>query len=65
MPDSLATRERDVTTLNAEQRDRIRREGRVARALEAAQRRSSGRFVRNAAGPRRTVTRGAPVRSVP
>jgi hypothetical protein len=38
MPDSPETRDRDVTTLNADQRDRIRREGRVARALEAAQR---------------------------
>ena len=51
MPDSTASHDRDVTTLNARQREWIRREGRVARALEAAQRRRGGRFVRNAAGP--------------
>ena len=44
MPDSPTIRDRDDTTLSAGQRDWIRREGRVARALEAAQRRSGRRF---------------------
>ena len=48
MPDSPASRDRDVTTLTAVQRDWIRREGRVARVLEA-QRRGGRRFVRSAA----------------
>lgn len=48
MPDSPASRDRDVTTLTAVQRDWIRREGRVARVLEAAQRRGGSRFVRSA-----------------
>jgi hypothetical protein len=40
-----ATRVRDTTTLSSEQRERLRREGRIARALEA-QRRSRGRVSR-------------------
>jgi hypothetical protein len=37
---------RGTTTLSPKQRESIRREGRIARALEAAQRRRSGRFSR-------------------
>jgi hypothetical protein len=51
MPVSLPAARRDVTTLNALQREWIRREGRIARAIEAAQRRSSRRFGRTAAAP--------------
>jgi hypothetical protein len=65
MPDSTSTPDRDITTLNARQRDWIRREGRVARALEAAQRRGAGRFVRNAAGPRGKVATRPPARPAP
>jgi len=36
----------DTATLTREQRERIGREGRIARALEAAQRRRGGRFSR-------------------
>jgi len=49
MPDLPASRDREITMLNAGQRDRIRREGRVARALEAAQRRGGRRFARSGA----------------
>jgi hypothetical protein len=49
MPVSQPATERDVTTLNARQREGIRREGRIARAIEASQRRSSRRFARPAA----------------
>ena len=55
MPDSPTIS--DDTTLNAGQRDWIRREGRVARALEAAQRRSGRRFASAAKPPRAS---GAP-----
>jgi hypothetical protein len=65
MPDSPATRDRDVTTLTAGQRDWIGREGRVARALEAAQRRGRRRFVRNAAEPRGTVAKRPPAHPAP
>ena len=51
-------RDRDITTLSAGQRDWIQREGRVARALEAAQRRGGGRFMTSAAKPPRAS--GAP-----
>lgn len=51
MPYSGTSRDRDVTTLSPDQRDRIRRSGRVARALEAAQRRAGERRVRNADKP--------------
>ena len=57
-------RERDITTLNAGQRDRIRREGRVARALEAAQRRGGRRFVRSAA-EHRSATKRSPAHPSP
>ena len=63
MPDGPTIRDRDDTTLSAGQRDWIRREGRVARALEAAQRRSGRRFARSAAKPARAS--GAPGRSRP
>ena len=53
MPRPPANHDRNVTTLSFEQRDWIRRQGRLARALEAAQRRSSGRFVRGAKAPER------------
>ena len=55
MPDLPASRDHDVTRLNVGQRDRIRREGRVARALEAAQRRDGRRFARRA-GERSSAT---------
>jgi hypothetical protein len=48
-----ATCVRDTTTLSPEQRERLRREGRIARALEAAQRRTTGRFSRTV--PERTA----------
>ena len=57
MPDSQASRDHDVTKLTAVQRDWIRREGRVARVLEAAQRRGGSRFVRSAAQLRGAATR--------
>jgi hypothetical protein len=44
MHDLAATRVRDTTMLSPEQRERLRREGRIARAVEAAQRRAGGRF---------------------
>ncbi|MEO8689705.1 MAG: hypothetical protein ABI611_16025 [Solirubrobacteraceae bacterium] len=53
MTDAPHIRDRDATTtLSAGQRDWIRREGRVARALEASQRRSGRRFVRLPPKPR-------------
>jgi hypothetical protein len=54
MPKTSVTHDRDVTTLTLEQRDWIRRQGRLARALEAAQRRPAGRFVRSSIPPGRT-----------
>lgn len=65
MPESPANRDRNVITLDAGQRDWIRREGRVARALEAAQRRGRRRFVRNAAEPRSNVEQRPPARPAP
>jgi hypothetical protein len=62
MPESPANRDRNVMTLDAGQRDWIRREGRVARALEAARLRGRGRFVRNAAEPRSNVAKRPPGR---
>jgi hypothetical protein len=46
-------------TLSAAEREWIRRQGRVSRAIEAAQRRSSGRFSRvtTPAGPARAGLR--------
>jgi hypothetical protein len=41
------TRVRSTTTLSTEQRERLRREGRIARAVEAAQRRTWRRFSRS------------------
>ena len=58
MPDSPTIRDRDDTMLSAGQREWIAREGRVARALEAAQRRGGRRFARSAAKPSRA--RGEP-----
>jgi hypothetical protein len=46
MPKPTVTHDRDITTLSLEQRDWIRRQGNLARALEAAQRRSGKRFKR-------------------
>ena len=57
MPDSPTIRDRDDTTLSAGQRDWIRREGRVARALEAAQRRSGRRFAKAPPSPRARAAR--------
>jgi hypothetical protein len=48
MPKQPGVHDRKVTTLSLEQREWIRRQGRLARALEAAQRRSRGRFARDA-----------------
>lgn len=61
MSDSPASRDRDVTTLTAVQRDRIRREGRVARVLEATQRRGGSRVVRSAP-ERRSAAKRPPAR---
>jgi hypothetical protein len=47
MPVPSPALERDVTTLSARQRDWIRRQGELARAIEAAQRRSRRRFSRS------------------
>jgi hypothetical protein len=55
MPKPSLTHDRDVTTLTLEQREWIRRQGRLARALEAAQRRHTGRFVRSTTRPERPV----------
>lgn len=59
MPGPPPAPERDVTTLSARQRDWIRRQGQLARAIEAAQRRSSRRFSRSDADapPRREPRR--------
>jgi hypothetical protein len=65
MPDSPTTRDGDITTLTAGQRDWIRREGRVARALEAAQRRGRRRFERNTAEPRSNAEKRPPARPAP
>ena len=53
MPKPSLTHDRDVTTLSLEQREWIRRQGNLARALEAAQRRAGNRFVRTAPKPDR------------
>jgi hypothetical protein len=45
-----ATRLRTTITLSPEQRERLQREGRIARALEAA-RRGTGRFSRAVSEP--------------
>jgi hypothetical protein len=63
MPDVPTIRDRGATTLSAGQRERIRREGRVARALEAAQRRSGRRFARSAAKPARASGAARPISS--
>ena len=55
MPKQSLTHDRDVTTLTLEQRDWIRRQGRLARALEAAQRRPTSRFVRSTTKTERPV----------
>ena len=51
MRELTAKEVRDTTTLSPEQRERLQREGRVARALEAAQRRTLGRFSRTLSEP--------------
>jgi hypothetical protein len=61
MPKPSVTHDRDVTTLSYEQRDWIRRQGRLARALEAAQRRAGNRFVRGASTPAPRTTAGGPL----
>ena len=53
MSKTSLTHDRDVTTLTLEQREWIRRQGRLARALEAAQRKPSSRFVRSTTRPGR------------
>jgi hypothetical protein len=57
MLDSPASRDQEVTTLNAGQRDWIRRQARVTRALEAARRRGGSHFVRSAPELRGTAKR--------
>jgi len=57
MPKPSLIHDRDVTTLSLEQREWIRRQGRLARALEAAQRGSGRRFVRTAKPGRARGTR--------
>lgn len=64
MTDSPVSRDHDVTTLNAGQRDWIRRQAQVARALEAAQRREGRRFAGSAGEVRRTQKR-TPARAAP
>jgi hypothetical protein len=44
----------DTKMLSSAQREWIRRQGRVARAIEASQRRASGRFSRSVAPPELT-----------
>jgi hypothetical protein len=46
-----ADRSTSTKTLSSSEREWIRRQGRVARAVEAAQRRSSGRFSRVTQAP--------------
>ena len=58
MSKTSLTHDRDVTTLTLEQREWIRRQGRLARALEAAQRASS-RFVRSTTRPERAGSGGS------
>jgi hypothetical protein len=60
MPNAPPRHDRDVTTLSLEQREWIRRQGRLARTLEAAQRRSGNRFVRSMPKPSRPGRRGSP-----
>ena len=53
--DTLAERPVTRTTsLSPEQREQLRREGRITRAVEAAQRRAGARFLRTAAKQSRT-----------
>ena len=58
MPPASTQHDRDVTTLSLEQREWIRRQGRLARALEAAQRRAGKRFVRTVPKPQRDPRSG-------
>ena len=53
MPNAATQHDRDVTTLSLEQREWMRRQGRLARTLEAAQRRSGKRFARTVPKPAR------------
>jgi len=46
MPQSATQRDPSPRALGTPEREWIRKQGRVARALEAAQRRSTGRFSR-------------------
>jgi len=52
---SLADTRARITTLSPEQREQFRREGRIARAVEAAQRRTGVRLARTAAKRARTT----------
>ena len=58
MPKPSVTYDRDTTTLSLEQRKWIRRQGRLARMLEAAQRRSGKHFVRSVPKAARPVGAG-------
>jgi hypothetical protein len=58
MHDLAATRLRTTTTLSPEQRARLQRDGRIARALEAAQRRTGSRFSRIVPEPSGIARRG-------
>ena len=53
------TRVRGTTTLSPEQRERLRREGRIARAVEAAQRRTDRLFARPVPGRSRATAERA------
>jgi len=53
MPEAPTQHDRDITTLSLEQREWMRRQGRLARTLEAAQRRSGNRFARAVPKPSR------------
>lgn len=59
MHDLLAKGVGDTTRLSSAQREWIRRQGRVARAIEASQRRANGRFSRSAAPPELDEPRSA------
>jgi hypothetical protein len=63
MHDFATTRVRGTITLSLEQRERLRREGRIARAVEAGQRRTGGRFSRITPEPTAPKSVARPVAS--
>ena len=60
MHELAARPSRTETTLSPEQREWIRRQGRVARALETSQRSIAARFTRAGAAPKRPIRAPAP-----